>query len=471
MRISLSRAAAIGAIASAAAFGAAPAVVLPDSSNLAALTQFLGQMPKGGDIHHHYSGAMYAETYLDWAKRDERQLDPRTLMLVKTTSAGYLSIDSLSRDGALLRKVLESWSDMDYRNHYEDQQAPDQKFFGTFGYFGSISNTYMLDGLQEIKARAVQENVQYIETMLKSVGYSLLDPVFDALLDSLRIKKDSIGLDKALDAFQAKVLNDPNFPPAVRKFTGLVDSIARNIDDTSFAMRFQTYVSRTSSASIVFSGLIAAFKADNTDTLVVGVNIVGAENDFVAMRDEWLHVRMFRFLRKRNSTVHVAMHAGELALGMVKPEDLGYHINDAIFVSGAERIGHGVDLPHERSPQALLDSMKARKVCVEINLTSNEFILGVAGKAHPIDLYRKSGVRVAISTDDAGVSRNNLTDEYVKLVHRYGLSYDQIKAIVQNSIECSFLGDKTKARLVAQLKARFDAFEAKVRAGKILPPQ
>lgn len=469
MRIAFSRAAAVGAIASIAAIGAPPKVVMPDSSDLAALTQFLGQMPKGGDIHHHYSGAMYAETYLDWAKRKGMQLDPRTLMLVQTTSSGYVSLDSLTRNGAMLRSVLEAWSDMDYRNHYEQQQAPDQKFFGTFGYFGSISNAYMGEGLQEIKSRAVQENVQYIETMLKSVGYSLSDPVFEARLDSLRIKKDSVGLDKALDTFYGKVLKDPAFLPAVKKFTGLVDSVHKGIDDTSFTMRFQTYISRTSSASNVFSGLIAAFKADSTDTLVVGVNIVGAENDFVAMRDEWLHVRMFRFLHKKNPTVHIAMHAGELALGMVRPEDLGYHVNDAVFVSSAQRVGHGVDLPYERSPQTLLDTMKARGTCVEINLTSNEFILGVAGKSHPIGLYLKSKVRVALSTDDPGVSRNNLTSEYVLLASRYGLTYDQIKGIVSNSIECSFLSDKTKTRLKTQLDARFKAFEAKVEAGKILP--
>ena len=29
----------------------------------AKLTFFFSQMPKGGDLHHHYSGAIYAETY------------------------------------------------------------------------------------------------------------------------------------------------------------------------------------------------------------------------------------------------------------------------------------------------------------------------------------------------------------------------------------------------------------------------
>ena len=40
----------------------------------------------------------------------------------------------------------------------------------------------------------------------------------------------------------------------------------------------------------------------------------------------------------------------------------------------------------------LLAEMRTRQVAVEINLTSNEFILGVKGQAHPILLYRHAGV-------------------------------------------------------------------------------
>ncbi len=36
--------------------------------NTALLTLFFTNMPKGGDLHHHYSGSIYAETYLEWVK-------------------------------------------------------------------------------------------------------------------------------------------------------------------------------------------------------------------------------------------------------------------------------------------------------------------------------------------------------------------------------------------------------------------
>ena len=35
-------------------------------NNPAELTAFFAKMPKGGDLHHHYSGSIYAETYIRW---------------------------------------------------------------------------------------------------------------------------------------------------------------------------------------------------------------------------------------------------------------------------------------------------------------------------------------------------------------------------------------------------------------------
>ena len=71
--------------------------------------------------------------------------------------------------------------------------------------------------------------------------------------------------------------------------------------------------------------------------------------------------------------------------------------------------------------------------------TSNEVILGVSGKDHPFPLYRQFGVPVALSTDDEGVSRVDLTHEYVRAVQTYGLSYRHLKQMVRTGLEHSFL--------------------------------
>ena len=105
----------------------------------------------------------------------------------------------------------------------------------------------------------------------------------------------------------------------------------------------------------------------------------------------------------RRKELEVALHAGELALGDVPPEELQYHIDQAVNLAGADRIGHGIDLAHETNVVAIMQRMREKDIPVEINLTSNSFISGVAGANHPINLYRKYGVPFVISTDDAGV--------------------------------------------------------------------
>ena len=44
-------------------------------NNPAALMDFLARMPKGGDLHHHLTGAVYAESYIDYAVADGLCID------------------------------------------------------------------------------------------------------------------------------------------------------------------------------------------------------------------------------------------------------------------------------------------------------------------------------------------------------------------------------------------------------------
>jgi adenosine deaminase/adenosine deaminase CECR1 len=158
--------------------------------------------------------------------------------------------------------------------------------------------------------------------------------------------------------------------------------------------------------------------------------------------------------------VKVALHAGELALGDVPPEGLQFHIDEALALGHANRIGHGIDLAHEANAIDIMQQMKANDVPVEINLTSNAFINGVQGENHPLTLYRKYGVPFVISTDDAGVTRHNLANEYVLFASRYKPDYTELKKVSYNSIRYAFLAPADKARLTRQLDERFARFEA-----------
>jgi len=72
---------------------------------------------------------------------------------------------------------------------------------------------------------------------------------------------------------------------------------------------------------------------------------------------------------------------------------------------------------------------------VEINLTSNDIILGVKSDRHPFPIYRQFSVPMAISTDDEGVSRIDLTHEYLRAVQSYRLSYADLKALARHTLE------------------------------------
>jgi adenosine deaminase len=107
--------------------------------------------------------------------------------------------------------------------------------------------------------------------------------------------------------------------------------------------------------------------------------------------------------------------------------------------------------------------MRTRKTAVEINLTSNDFILGVKGAEHPINLYHSFGVPIVISTDDPGVLRSDHSGEFVKLASRYpNFTYSDIKQFVYNSIEYSFMKEIDKSKLKKRLDREFELFEAEI---------
>ena len=49
---------------------------------------FFTQMPKGGDLHHHYSGALYAETYVNWLDKQGWCVNKTSYQIV-TDKADY----------------------------------------------------------------------------------------------------------------------------------------------------------------------------------------------------------------------------------------------------------------------------------------------------------------------------------------------------------------------------------------------
>lgn len=438
-------------------------------NNEALLTAFFQQMPKGGDLHHHFSGSVYAEPLLERAIAEDFYLNIETMAVSKTKPAtgNWQTFSSLKNIGKLdfyQQQIMQTWSVKDYNGSVPS----DDLFFDSFMKFEPTIQGHFAEGMLELKKRAIAENVSYIETQLSTIPCDmdvadLAD--FNSKLRKAAAQKDEKAVSKLLDelykSFQKKdakkYAEDFNINFLARLHKDL------KIDDERFTMRYQNFVLRFMEPVDLFKNLTIAFISSGESKLTAGVNIVSPEHGENSMKDYWLHMVMFKYCHSKFPDVKYTLHAGELTLGLVQPEELTWHINDAIYIAGANRIGHGVDIAYESNSYDLLKYMSKSNIPIEINLVSNEFILKVKENRHPFTLYKEFNVPIVISTDDAGILRSNMTEQYVLLAKRYpDVTYETIKKYVYNSINYSFIQDESvKKQLLKDLDNRFKTFEAK----------
>jgi hypothetical protein len=224
----------------------------------------------------------------------------------------------------------------------------------------------------------------------------------------------------------------------------------------SVTVRYLYQVLRGLPRESVFAQIVLAFESASSDPHFVGLNLVMPEDWYVPMHDFKEHMAMLDYLHGVYPKVHISLHAGELAMGLVEPENLAFHIRSSVEQGHAERIGHGVSVMEEKDAVGLLKEMAERNVLVEISLTSNDLILGVSGEDHPLPVYMKYGVPVALSSDDEGVSRSDMTHEFLRAVESYSLTYADLKRMARQSIEHSFLPGKS---LWTQTKPEFQVVQ------------
>jgi adenosine deaminase len=416
------------------------------------LRAFLTRMPKGGDLHMHLSGAVYAETFIANAAADNLCVDPVKLVLlpnVGTTRSfppkpvcaeGTEPAAAAFSNQALYDKLVDSFS-MRAFVPYAGWNGHDQ-FFATFGKFSGIQKQHLGEWVDEVATRAAAQNEQYLEIMntpdfgvaLKLAAEQHWDGDAAKMREALLAGglRDNIAVDRA----------DMDEMDRVRKEREHCDTPQATAACT-VQVRYLYQVLRSGPPERVFAQTLLGFELASVDPRVVGINFVQPEDTYLSMSQYTTQMGMLKYLRSVYPKVHLSLHAGELAPGMVPPDGLRFHIHDAVEVAGAERIGHGVDVMYETDAVALLKTMAAKHVMVEVNLTSNDGILGIKGKDHPLHSYMAAGVPFALSTDDEGVSRIDLTNEYMRAVTEQGLTYAQLKQSARASLEHSFLAGES----------------------------
>jgi hypothetical protein len=421
------------------------------------LEVFLRAMPKGADLHNHLVGAVYAESFIEWAAADGVCVDVKTMTLVEppcnATTGRRPAADALT-DPALYRDIVDAFS---MRQFTGVRESAHDHFFETFGKFELVTVPHRAQEVQEVVSRAASQKVEYMELITNfEFGKALAIGSKLGWDDNFQNFSQKVDANGAADIVAAARQHLDKLDADVRKLLRCDQQDADPGCRTTIRYIYEVY--RGLPREMVFAQTQVGFELAAADPRVVSVNPVMPEDWYVPVRDYALHMRMFDFFHKKYPKVRLTMHAGELAAGIVPPGALRGHIRDAVK-AGAERIGHGVDVMQEDRPFELLKMLRDRKVMVEINLTSNDQILGVTGNRHPLPIYMKWGVPVALSTDDEGVARSDITHEYLRATQDYRLSYAQLKKLSRTGIEHGFMDEAARKKVLDQWSKDFAEFE------------
>ena len=430
-----------------------------------ALHAFLEQFPKGADLHVHLSGAVYAETFIRDAVEDGLCIDPVGLKFAKPPCRGKLmpatglSGNVIPANQDLYDRLIDAFSMRSFVP--TTGLSGHDQFFATFARFSGLDKRHTGEWVDEVASRAAAQNQQYLElmetpafghaaTIAHAIGWN---PDFAKLRQQLldRGLRDEVAADRD-DVQQAEArrheLEHCGTPQA-----GSACSVE---------IRYIYQVLRGFPPEQVFAQTLLGFETvqasmDAHEDTWAGINFVMPEDGFVSMRDYTLQMKMLDYLHSVYPQVHISLHAGELAPGLVPEEGLRFHIRQAVELGHAERIGHGVDVMYEDDAPGLLKELAQKHIMIEVNLSSNQGILGVEGDEHPFQNYRLAHVPVALSTDDEGVSRIDITHEYVRAAIDNHLTYAELKTLARTGMEHNFLSGPSLWAKPDVLNAAVDA--------------
>jgi adenosine deaminase len=405
------------------------------------LLDFLDRIPKGGDLHHHLTGAVYAESYINYAAEDGDCIDRAAFKILPPPcdpSRGLLPASQAISDFVFRNLVIDAWSIRNFHPTAEDRDVR-LHFFAAFGKFDLVTNKHWGEMLAEVTHRGGAQNEIYLETMLtpdqgeaiqlgRQIGWN----------DDFAVMRS-----RMLAGGMAKVVADgrKNLDDGEAKMRQVLGCDGAQPDvGCGVTLRYLNQVLRAFPKEQVFAQMLAAFEIGSADPRVVGINLVQSQDEFNALNDFDLQMHMLDYLHGVYPKVHITLHAGELTPGEVKPEELlASHIRKSIEIGHAERIGHGLDVIYEADPAGLVAEMAQKHILVEDCLYSHEVVRDMKGRENVLPIYLRAGVPVSLATDDEAIVRSELTWYFRRAVEAYDVDYLMLKRMVRDSLDHAFL--------------------------------
>ena len=170
---------------------------------------------------------------------------------------------------------------------------------------------------------------------------------------------------------------------------------------------------------------------------VIGIGIGGSEQAIPPELFEGVYESA------RELGFHTTAHAGEA--------DGAESIWGAIRSLKVERIGHGTRAEEDA---LLLEYLAEHEISLEMCPISNVRTAVVDSfKEHPIRRYFEQGIIVTVNTDDPKMFGNSLAEEFLLLEEKLGFSRDDIRTLILQGIQSSWLPEERKQWLMQEFRA------------------
>lgn len=269
----------------------------------------------------------------------------------------------------------------------------------------------------ELYVRKLREdNVRYVEIRCSPYKYTRLGLSAEAVTDSMI---------NALDAFTKQDANgqDSSYPIEYR----LILIVGRDADEAVIKRSIDD-ISRLYRQNPLFAQKIA------------GIDLAGTESKNLPQNLREAFMPLLEYC------VSITIHAGET--------ESVESIWQAVYHLTADRIGHGLRLLDK---EELIDRFLYKNIGIEMCPSSNDQIVGFSketDRIYPLKRYMHRGLKVTVNTDDCGISRTGLSEEFYKAAclvareHGEQLTVWDCLVLIRNSISAAFVDKKVKACLM-----------------------
>jgi len=411
-----------------------------ESQNPTELYRLLHDMPKGGDLHNHLSGSALSHWWYDVAVAQESR------GYIYYTRVSNLSCDNPAKPQSNI--IL-------YRNINSLE----------FNNLSSCEQTQY----KQLKKLNTQEKTQWLNSIRLDKSDEGREEFFERHWQRLNSLNDNPWLKaeilyKNMQAFANEGIAYVEFQTSL---TGFANAEGTPLTEDEVATIYRNRLNQTDALEtgvmVRFQSDLIRFLPDAEETLManfnfvhnnpdywVGINMVGREDNELGQPLRFLTA--MGEMRFHYKDVKISLHAGE-------SEYANSNVKDSLAM-GADRIGHGLNLIQDKET---FEKMRYGSNLIEINLISNLLLNYVESyKNHPFPHFLRSGIPVALSTDDRGMWDSTMTDEFFVAVTEFDLSWDEVKLLSRNSLQHAFVNIELKKNLIANYEKRILSFEQKM---------